>query len=222
MYGGGVSKESNQNQGIETIAAEQVESIAREADNPFELLTHSQAPSLLDIGAGDLTFEQELVDQLSPLLRKQGLALTLHAFDRLEPQSRVGGVYHKNADRERYLQGFPPEELRFKFWGGKNLNQVAAMKGPLPRYTMSTCFAPANPTFAYEPSRLGSKLIHEHLQATRGMFRLERYGGESILEVSHGESILTFPPWKFEVLGPLALLGFMAHRSALGVLAAVG
>ncbi len=197
------------------------EEILRDASNPYDLLRQTPTPSLLDIGAGDLSFEQELVDHYIPYLRTQRTPLTLHAFDRLIPGSGVGGVYHKNLQRERYLQSFSSEELRFKFWGGMDLETFSKSKGQLSRYSVSTCHAPANPTFAYEPSRLAPEIIHRHLQSTRGNYRKSRYEGEPILEVSHGGRTLTFPDWKFDILGPLALLKFMAQRSCVGILSAI-
>lgn len=199
----------------------QWEEIIRNVSNPYDALMHTATPSLLDVGAGDLSFEQELVDHYIPYLRTQRTSLILHAFDRLMPGSRVGGVYHKNLDRERYLQSYPPEELRFKFWGGMGLETFSKCKGRLPRYTVSACHAPANPTFAYEPSRLAPEIIHAHLQASRGNYHQSRYEGEPVLEVSHQGRTLTFPDWKFDILGPLVLLRFMGERSGVSVLSAI-
>ena len=205
----------------EDLSGEELERRLREGRNPYDILLHSQSPSLLDIGAGDLTFEQELVDQYVPQLRSQNKMLRLHAFDRLTPGSRVGGVYHKNPDHEGYLKSFPTEELKYQFWGGMDLEQFWQAKNALPRYTMCTCHAPANPTFAYEPSRVESSLILKHLQTTRGHFHPGQFEGEAVLEVSHQEKILTFPPWKFNIIGPLALLELMGHRSQVGLLSAI-
>ena len=203
------------------LSTEQVEELVRQGFNPYEVLRHVTSPSLLDIGAGDLTFEQELVDQYVPQLRHQKTPLTLHAFDRLLSGSRVGGVYHKDLERERHLHSFSPQELQFKFWGGMSLEQFQKTKTLLPLYTVSTCHAPANPTFAYEPSRVGLSRIQEHLRSTRGTYRATHYEGEDVLEVSHRGQTLTFPPWKFEVLGPVALLILMIQRSRVGILSAV-
>jgi hypothetical protein len=205
----------------EALSPEDLERCLREGQNPYDILLQSAAPSLLDIGAGDLTFEQELVDQYVPQLRARNIRLCVHAFDRLTPGSRVGGVYHKNRDREQNLQSFPEKELMYKFWGGMDIEQFGKAKGALRRYTMCTCHAPANPTFAYEPSRIDRKLTQDYLRSTRGEFRLGRYEGELVLEVSHREQELTFPPWKFEIVGPLALLQFMTQRSQVGVLSAI-
>ena len=218
----GVLAVGGKDEGVtEDLSAEELEGHLREGRNPYDILLHSQSPSLLDIGAGDLTFEQELVDQYVPQLRSHNKILRLHAFDRLTPGSRVGGVYHKNSDRERYLKSFPAEELKYQFWGGMDLEQFCQAKDALPRYTMCACHAPANPTFAYEPSRVETSLILKHLQTTRGHFHPGRLEGESVLEVSHQDKILTFPPWKFNIIGPLALLALMGQRGQVGVLSAI-
>ena len=86
---------------------------------------------------------------------------------------------------------------------------------------MCTCHAPANPSFAYEPTRVDQKLIQEYLRSTRGEFRVRRHLGEPILEVSHQGKELTFPPWKFDIVGPLALLQCISRRSRMGVLSAI-
>ena len=205
----------------ENVSVQELESLLREARNPYDILLHAKTPSLLDIGAGDLTFERELVAQYIPQLRSENTKLKLHAFDRLTPGSRVGGVYHKNPDHEGYLRKFPVKELSYQFWGGMDLERFRHAKGALPRYTICTCHAPANPTFAYEPSRLEASFIHQHLQATRGNFNPARFEGEAVLEVSHQDKILTFPPWKFNIVGPLALLEFMGQRGQVGVLSAI-
>jgi hypothetical protein len=137
------------------------------------------------------------------------------------PGSRVGGVYHKNQDREQYLQSFPAENLQYQFWGGMDIAQFGKVKGTLSRYTICTCHAPANPTFAFEPSRVDHTLIQNYLRSTRGDSHVGRYDGELVLEVSHQGKELTFPPWKFDIVGPLALLEFIAQRSLVGVLSAI-
>ncbi len=205
----------------ENVSGKELEVHVREARNPYDILLYAKTPSLLDIGAGDLTFEQELVDQYVPQLRSTSTVLNLHAFDRLAPGSRVGGVYHKNPDHEGYVKKFSEQELKYQFWGGMDLERFRHAKGALPRYTICTCHAPANPTFAYEPSRLESSLILQHLRSTRGHFQPSRFEGESVLEVSHQDKVLTFPPWKFNIIGPLTLLEFMGQRGQVGVLSAI-
>jgi hypothetical protein len=90
-----------------------------------------------------------------------------------------------------------------------------------PRYTIATCWAPATPTFAYEPTRLSDQVITQELHRTKGTFRQIHFSGEPALEVQHGDRALFFPPWKFEIRGPLALLDLLARRGLLCVLGAV-
>jgi hypothetical protein len=90
-----------------------------------------------------------------------------------------------------------------------------------PRYTIATCWAPATPTFAYEPTRLSEALIRSELERTKGTFQRTRFGKEQALEVRHAGRALLFPPWKFEIVGPLALLSLLARRGFLCVLGAV-
>jgi hypothetical protein len=48
-----------------------------------------------------------------------------------------------------------------------------------------------------------------------------QYAGEPALEVQDGNRTLLFPPWKFEIHGPLLLLDLLAHSGQLDVLGAV-
>ena len=89
------------------------------------------------------------------------------------------------------------------------------------RYAVTTCWAPATPTFAYEPTRLSPDVIQDQLRETKGAHRETRYEGEPALEVQHRDRTLLFPPWKFDIRGPLALLDLVARSSRLGVLGAV-
>jgi hypothetical protein len=91
----------------------------------------------------------------------------------------------------------------------------------LPRYTIVTCWSPATPTFAYEPSRLADFLIQADLRRTKGEFRMVPFEREQALEVRHQGRFLLFPPWKFDIRGPLALLRLMATRGSLCILGAV-
>ena len=99
-----------------------------------------------------------------------------------------------------------------------NLDQAGKLA---PRYTIATCWAPATPTFAYEPTRLSEHIITQDLHRTKGTFRQTHFSGEPALEVQHGDRALLFPPWKFEIRGPLALLDLLARRGLLCVLGAV-
>jgi len=203
------------------LSPSRLQTLLQKSANPYDLLFHVSAPSLLDIGAGDLSFEQELVDYYQGNPASDKSALVLHAFDRLNPASKVGGVYHRSRDRERLLKNLSPEVLRFRCWGDMDLEKFTREKQALLQYTMVTCHAPANPTFAYEPSRLKADLITNHLRSSRGEFNRGRLDGEPVLEVSHRGRILTFPHWKFETLGPLRLLEFIRRRAVVGLLSAV-
>lgn len=64
-------------------------------------------------------------------------------------------------------------------------------------------------------------MIAEELRRTKGEARLVRHGKESALEVLHAGRNLLFPPWKFDIRGPLVLLQIMAMHGALCVLGSV-
>jgi hypothetical protein len=113
------------------------------------------------------------------------------------------------------------EELRFKFWGGQDMFEAVNLNTALPHYTLVTCHAPANPTFAYEPARVSRAAIERHLRSARGEYRVVREDGEKALEVLHGGRALLFPPWKFEIRGPLPLLDLMRRRASVVVLSAM-
>lgn len=201
---------------------EEIERLVRGLDNPFDLLMNADVASVLDIGAGDLSFVEELADQYGPQLHRQNRQLIVHGVDRLDPQSQLGGPLHADPARLRTLQ--QKQGLSFAFFGHQDMFNLGDLDGRdllAPRYTMASCWAPATPTFAYEPSRLSPALIHEELQRTKGAFRLTRFGKEPALEVQHGARALLFPPWKFEIAGPLALLRLLAQRAALCVLGSV-
>ena len=89
------------------------------------------------------------------------------------------------------------------------------------RYAVVTCWAPATPTFAYEPTRLSPSVIREDLRETRGASHHIHIDGEPALEVRHRDRRLLFPPWKFDIRGPLSLLQLLAHRGSLCILGAI-
>lgn len=201
---------------------DQTDTFLRRHPNPFDLLLEVEGPSLLDLGAGDLSFVHELATQYLPHLREQGQVLTTHALDRIKPGSSLGTAYQATRDRLASLKTRPG--LQFRYWGDQDM---FALEGPnprcalLPRYHLVTCWAPANPTFAYEPSRLSLGVIDRHLRETRGAYRPVQTHREPALEVLHEGRVLLFPEWKFEIRGPLALLDVIAHRGLLCVLGAV-
>jgi hypothetical protein len=204
---------------MSSVSSEAAERSLRGHHNPYDLLLEAEAPSLLDLGAGDLSFVEELTQQYLPRLRRQGKTLTLHCLDRLQPGSQFGGPLHAPPHRLKMLRS--QEGLRFEFWGGQDMFEAAALNGALPRYTLATCHAPANPTFACEPTRVAPAAIERHLKSTKGEYRIVREAGEAALEVLHAGRALLFPPWKFEVRGPLALLDLMRRRASALILSAM-
>lgn len=205
-----------------SLDSQAVATFVRDHEIPFDLLLTADVASVLDLGAGDLSFASELADQYAGRIRQQGRTLALHCIDRLRPQSRLGGPLHPAQERLQTLRARP--DLSFKFWGDQDmcaLERLDATGQIAPRYTIVTCWAPATPTFAYEPTRLPAEVIHAELQRTKGLFRQIRYAGEPALEVQHEGRALLFPPWKFEVRGPLALLEVLSRRGHLCVLGAV-
>jgi hypothetical protein len=207
---------------VPPLDSQAVASYMRDHQIPFDILLTSGAASVLDLGAGDLSFAAELADQYAPKIRQQGGQLTLHCVDRLLPQSKLGGPLHPERDRLRALRSRP--DLSFQFFGDQDMCALDRLdrNGQLaPRYAIATCWAPATPTFAYEPTRLSAELIQNELQRTKGLFRQTQYAGEPALEVQHGDRALLFPPWKFDIRGPLALLDTLSRRGHLCVLGAV-
>ena len=203
------------------LAPHDVEAFVQQNESPYELLLQAEEPSLLDLGAGDLSFEEELLEHYLPSFQQSGKTLTLHAVDRLQPGSQLGGAYHADPVRLRRFAQYPPDNLQFRFWGGVDMTDLSSRPHLLARYTMVTCHAPATPTFAYEPTRLSPAAIRAHLTSTKGEYRTVRVRGEEALEVRHRGKALTFPHWKFAIQGPLALLTLAARRGALCVLAAI-
>ena len=205
-----------------TIASEEVEQLIRSGTNPFDLLRVVEPASVLDLGAGDLSFAAELVEQYGPDLRQMNRPLLLHCIDRLDPRSKLGPLLHPSQDRLRTLQ--QTDGVSFAFYGNEDMFDLRPLedRGLLAtRYTIATCWAPATPTFAYDPERLAWSIIDEELRRTMGVSKQIRYQGERALEVLHGNRALLFPPWKFDIVGPRALLTLLATRGLLCVLGAV-
>jgi hypothetical protein len=217
----GVTDESDSSVSVSTLTAKQIERFVRVHRNPFDLLLETEVASLLDLGAGDLTFAAELVEQYGPLLRRQNKDLTLHGVDRLNPGSKLGSLLHADRNRLESLRDDPPPGVRFQFWGNQDMFELGKLKPVWPRYTIVTCHAPPTPAVAYEPTRLSHAVIDEHLRTTKGRFRKVRVDGEAALEVMHQGRALLFPPWKFEIRGPLALLDLISGKGKLCILSAV-
>ena len=204
------------------LSGQEIERLVRNTDNPFDLLRHTDVASLLDIGAGDLSFVEEVVNLYGAELTHHNRQFIVHCLDRLDPRSHLGGPLHAKQDRLRRLQQTPG--LSFAFFGNQDmfaLEPLDEQEVLAPRYTIVTCWAPATPTFAYEPTRLSQSLINQELRRTKGAFRQTHFEKELALEVQHGNRVLLFPPWKFDIVGPLALLNLLARRGAVCVLGAV-
>ncbi|HJS66646.1 MAG TPA: hypothetical protein VJ760_04875 [Nitrospiraceae bacterium] len=207
---------------VTSLQSEEIEAFALCHPNPFDLLLASDVASLLDLGAGDLSFATELVELYVAPLQQRQRELILHALDRLQPGSKLGGLLHPERERLNGLRS--RSGLSFQFYGNRDMFDLGSLDqaGKLaPRYTIATCWAPATPTFAYEPTRLSDQITTRDLHRAKGPFRQTRYLGELALEVQHGGRALLFPPWKFEIRGPLALLDLLARRGFLCVLGAV-
>jgi hypothetical protein len=207
---------------VTSLRSEEIEAFAHSHFNPFDLLLDADVASLLDLGAGDLSFATELVELYVAPLQQGQRKLILDCLDRLQPGSKLGGPLHPERERLNSLRS--RTGLSFQFYGNQdmfdlgNLDQAGKLA---PRYTIATCWAPATPTFAYEPTRLSDQIITQELHRTKGTFRQTHFSGEPALEVQHGDRALLFPPWKFEIRGPLALLDLLARRGLLCVLGAI-
>jgi hypothetical protein len=198
---------------------EEIAAFVERERNPFELLAAVDVPSVLDLGAGDLSFAAELVERYLPRARASGRELLLHALDRIDPSSALGGPLQ--ADPALVARLRATDGLQFRFWPNQDMFAPTADVRLRSRYTLVVCMAPATPTFAYEPSRFSAGRIHEELRRTKGEFRRVRVDGEDALEVMHGGRRLLFPPWKFDIRGPLALLDLISRRGHACVLGAV-
>jgi len=216
----GLARQEGSAEPVPAISAAQIERFVRTCPNPFDLLREADVASLLDLGAGDLSFASELVDQYLPILQERQQDLIVHCIDRIKPGSKLGGPLHPGHARLRSLRQ-PTPGLRFQFWGDQDMFDLGKATNLLLHYTIATCQAPATPTFALEPSRVSPPIIEEHLRKTKGVFRTVRVEGEEALEVLHGGRTLLFPPWKFEIRGPLALLDLLSRHGKLCVLSAV-
>jgi hypothetical protein len=202
----------------------QIEAFLRSHRNPYDLLLDIDVASLLDLGAGDLSFAVELTDRYVPRFEQRQRKLVLHGIDRLRPGSHLGGRLHADPTVVQKLKGSRNDgssALEFGFWGDQDMFALEKNNNVWPCYTMVTCHGPATPTFAYEPTRISAPLIEADLIRTKGAFRRVRMEGEEALEVDHAGRSLLFPLWKFDVKGPLALLNAMAQRGKCCLLTSV-
>ena len=207
---------------VTSLRSKEIEAFVHSHFNPFDLLLSADVASLLDVGSGDLSFATELVELYVARLQQRKRELILHSLDRLQPGSKLGGPLHPERERLNGLRS--RTGLSFQFFGNRDMFDLGDLDktGKLaPRYSIATCWAPATPTFAYEPTRLSDQIITHELHRTKGPFRQINFSGEPALEVCHGDRALLFPAWKFDIRGPLALLDLLARRGVLCVLGAV-
>lgn len=218
----GLLDDAVDNESEGTWPPERLETYVRNHTNPYGLLREVAQPSLLDLGAGDLSFLAEVADFYLVPSAASSRPLTLHGVDRIRPGSRLGARYQPSSECLAKLSGVDTAWIRFRYWGDQDMCALDRLgRQILPRYTIVTCHAPASPTFAYEPSRLSTAVIEAHLRATKGPSRLVRAGREAALEVQDAGRTLLFPPWKFEIRGPLALLRLVAQRGQVVILSCV-
>jgi hypothetical protein len=203
------------------LSPAEIESFIRLHRNPFDLLLEAEIPSVLELGAGDLSFAEALVEQYLPLLEARAKDLTIHCLDRVRPGSGLAGLYQADPRRLAELRTAQSSHLNFRYWGNQDMFALEKAHGLRPTYTIVTCQAPPTPTVAFEPTRVAPEIIAEHLRRTKGESRLVREGREEALEVRHAGRALLFPPWKFEIRGPVAFLEVLARRGHLCVLSAV-
>jgi len=218
----GVSAEADKSQALVSVMAqEEIEAAVRGKDNPFDLLLATDVASVVDVGAGDLTFAEEVVKRYLGALEQAGRDLTLHCLDRLNPQEEFSPLVQAGRERLDRFRRNPSPHLKFRFFGNHDMFDSESFQGEFPRYTIAACYGPASPTFAYEPSRVSPHAVQARLRETKGEFRRVKVKGRELLEVRHGGERLTFPPWKFDIYGPLALLDLLSRKGKLCILGAV-
>jgi hypothetical protein len=206
---------------ISRMSQQEVEAAASSTGNPFDLLLTADIASVMDFGAGDLTFEEQLVAGYLPRLEAAGKDLILHCMDRLDPTDEASSLVQAGRKRVQNLRQHRSARLQFRFFSSQDMFAVQDVATVCPRYTIAVCHSPASPTFAYEPSRLSKDAIERRLRETKGEFRRVPREGRTVLEVRHGDEWLTFPDWKFDIYGPLALLDLLSRNGKLCVLGAV-
>ena len=206
---------------VSTMRQDEIEAVVRDKENPFDLLLAADVASLVDFGAGDLTFEEELVERYWGPLEQANRDLILDAFDRIDPHEEFGTLVRAGQERLTRLRHSPSPHLWFRFCGNQNMFDLERFQGRCTRYTIAACQSPSSPTFAYEPSRISPQTIQAHLRETKGAYRRTTVKGREALEVLHEGQRLTFPAWKFDIYGPLALLDLLSRKGKVCILGAV-
>ena len=222
----GVHKESSDSTPCRAVPIAQmsqpeVEAAVRATENPFDLLLAADVSTVVDFGAGDLTFEDHLVDSYLRAVEASERELTIHCLDRLDMTAEGSFLVRAGEERLQRLRRHPSTRLRFQFFSDQDMFRFRENDRACLRYTIAVCHSPASPTFSYEPSRLSEGMIDRRLRETKGDFRRVERAGRPVLEVQHRGEWLTFPPWKFEVYGPLALLDLLSRSGKLCVMGAI-
>jgi hypothetical protein len=206
---------------VSALTQLEIEAVVRGSENPFDLLLNADVASLVDFGAGDLTFEEQLVERYLPGLESLEKDFILHCQDRLDPETGFGTLVRVAQDRLERLRRHPSPRLQFHFFARQDMFEMTEQAVACDRYTIAVCNSPASPTFAYEPTRFSEGAIARHLRETKGDHRRRSLRGHEVLEVTHGGEVLTFPAWKFDIYGPLMLLDLLSRSGKLCVLSAV-
>jgi hypothetical protein len=147
--------------------------------------------------------------------------LTLHCLDRLDPAAEAGSLVRAGKERLQWLGQHSSSHLQFQFFSNQDMFAMQQIPAAPSRYTIAVCHSPASPTFAYEPTRISPEAIEQRLRESKGEFRRVKRGGQEVLEVRHGNEWLTFPSWKFDIYGPLALLDLLSRQGKLCVIGAI-
>ena len=104
---------------IPSLGSKEIEAFAQSHTNPFDLLLEADVASLLDLGAGDLSFATELVELYVAPLQHRQRELILHALDRLQPGSKLGGPLHPERETLNGLRS--RAGLSFQFYGNQDM-----------------------------------------------------------------------------------------------------
>ncbi len=206
---------------VSQMSQAEVEAAVRATENPFDVLLAADVSSVVDFGAGDLTFEEHLVDAYLGGVEAAEKDLTIHCLDRLDLTAEGSSLVRAGQERLKALRQHPSPNLHFQFVSDQDMFTFHEKDIACSRYTVAVCHSPASPTFAYEPSRLSNAAIEQRLRETKGDFRRGDRAGQPVLEVQHRGEWLTFPSWKFEVYGPLALLDLLSRTGKLCVMGAI-
>src|SRR3989475_6695982 len=170
---------------VSSMAQDQVEAAVRSHDNPFDVLLETDVASVVDCGAGDLTFAEKVVDQYLGPLERTGRVLILHAFDRLNPQEPFSAFVQADRDRLQQLRRRSSPALRFRYDGNRDMLDLASWRQDCARYTIALGNTPAPAPFAYEPARLGAATTPPHPRQPKGEVLRAQIKGHELLEVVH-------------------------------------